>query len=97
MQGETSIRVGSGSQTTGLSRWGDYAALRIDPADDCTFWFSSQYEKTSGTFNWVTHVGSFSFPSCGAAPTPDFTISASPASVSQQWRVDDHSHGGQRL
>jgi hypothetical protein len=79
---EVSILVGTGSQTTGLSRWGDYAALRIDPSDDCTFWFSTEYEKTSGTFNWVTHMGSFQFPSCGGAASPDFTISASPSSVS---------------
>ena len=79
---EVSILVGTGSQTTGLSRWGDYAALRIDPSDDCTFWFSTEYEKTSGTFNWVTHIGSFQFPSCGGVASPDFTISASPSSVS---------------
>ena len=81
LQTETSILVGTGSQTTGLSRWGDYASLRIDPADDCTFWFSTEYEKTSGTFNWVTHMGSFQFTGCGASPQPDFSISASPSSL----------------
>ncbi|HEY2014841.1 MAG TPA: hypothetical protein VGH38_15140, partial [Bryobacteraceae bacterium] len=80
LQSESSILIGTGSQTTGLSRWGDYAALRIDPSDDCTFWFSTEYEKTNGTFNWSTHIGSFRFTNCGA-PQPDFSISANPTSV----------------
>lgn len=81
LQSEFSIQAGTGSQSTNLSRWGDYAALRIDPSDDCTFWFSSEYEKTTGTFNWSTRVGSFKFTNCGTAPAPDFSLSASPSSV----------------
>ena len=42
LQAEQVIFTGGGSQT-GLSRWGDYAAMRIDPSDDCTFWFTSEY------------------------------------------------------
>ncbi len=79
MEAETMMFSGSGSQTTGLSRWGDYTAMRIDPADDCTFWYTNQYLLTSGTFNWHTRIGSFSFPSC-ANPTPGFTLVATPSS-----------------
>ena len=25
--------------SNGVGRWGDYSALTIDPADDCTFWY----------------------------------------------------------
>jgi hypothetical protein len=70
---------GTGSQTTGLSRWGDYSTMALDPVDDCTFWFTSEYLKTSGTWNWSTRVGSFKFPSCGTVD-PTFSFAASPAS-----------------
>ncbi len=64
MQGETAIQVGGGSQLTNLSRWGDYSAMTVDPVDDCTFWFTSEYLKSSGTFNWSTKIASFKFPGC---------------------------------
>jgi hypothetical protein len=66
MESEDSILVGTGSQTgNSLSRWGDYSALQVDPVDDCTFWYTNQYEKTSGSFNWSSHIGSFVFTNCG--------------------------------
>ena len=82
MQAESTLTTGVGSQTGSLSRWGDYSAMTIDPADDCTFWFTTEYLKTTGSFNWSTRIGSFKFPGCGGAPTPDFTIAASPGSLS---------------
>jgi hypothetical protein len=66
LQTEASMLEGTGSQTTGLSRWGDYTALQVDPSDDCTFWYTNQYQKVNGTFNWSSHIGSFAFPTCGA-------------------------------
>lgn len=64
-QGEASIIDGAGSQTTDLSRWGDYSAMRIDPVDDCTFWYTNQYIPSDGTFNWSTRIASFKFAACG--------------------------------
>ncbi len=84
MQAETSVMAGVGSQTGGLSRWGDYSAMTVDPVDDCTLWFTTEYLKTSGSFNWSTRIASYKFPSCGGAPTPDFTVSCSPSSLSVQ-------------
>jgi hypothetical protein len=81
MQAESTLTTGVGSQTGGLSRWGDYSAMTIDPVDDCTFWYTNQYLKTTGSFNWSTRIGSFKFPGCGST-TPDFTIAASPSSLS---------------
>jgi hypothetical protein len=81
-QGEATIIDGAGSQQSGLSRWGDYSALVVDPSDDCTFWYTNQYIPADGTFNWSTRVASFRYPSCGLPPPPlDFTISASPGSL----------------
>jgi hypothetical protein len=81
-QGEGTIITGAGSQTGGLSRWGDYSAMSIDPADDCTFWYTTEYIPSNGSFNWHTRIASFKFPSCGGPPpTNDFSISANPSSL----------------
>jgi hypothetical protein len=61
---EVLVQAGGGSQTTTLSRWGDYSTMQIDPADDCTFWYTTQYIGANGTFNWSTRVASFKFPNC---------------------------------
>jgi len=62
-QTETSLIDGAGSQT-GISRWGDYSAMSVDPTDDCTFWYTNEYYVATGS-NWQTRIGSFKFPSCG--------------------------------
>jgi hypothetical protein len=67
LETEASIIEPSGSQTTGLARWGDYTAMQVDPSDDCTFWYVDQYEQTSGTFNWHTSISSFAFTGCGGS------------------------------
>jgi hypothetical protein len=76
---EGTIFTGGGSQTTNLSRWGDYSSMSIDPNDDCTFWYTTEYIPSNGTFNWRTRVATFKIPSC--ATTPDFALSASPSTV----------------
>jgi hypothetical protein len=55
---------GKGSQTSGLSRWGDYSSVSIDPIDDCTFWYANEYIPSNGIFNWHTRLNSFKFTSC---------------------------------
>ncbi|MFY9559140.1 MAG: choice-of-anchor D domain-containing protein [Terriglobales bacterium] len=64
MQSEQVIVNGAGSQTGGLSRWGDYSSMTIDPADDCTFWYTQEYIKSNGSFNWSTRIANFKFDSC---------------------------------
>lgn len=61
---EVLVQAGGGSQTGSLTRWGDYSTMQIDPADDCTFWYTTQYIGTNGTFNWRTRIASFKFPNC---------------------------------
>jgi hypothetical protein len=58
-QGEAVITNGTGSQTGTLHRWGDYSALALDPSDGCTFWYTTEYIKSNGSFNWSTRIGSF--------------------------------------
>jgi Carboxypeptidase regulatory-like domain len=62
-QTETELVAGGGAQTN-TSRWCDYSAMSVDPTDDCTFWYTTEYYVTSGA-NWQTRIGSFKFPSCG--------------------------------
>ena len=88
MQAENVIRTGSGSQLPNLSRWGDYSAMTVDPVDDCTFWYTNEYLKASGTFNWSTWINSFKLPGCGVTSPPSApTLSATPGigQVSLSW------------
>jgi hypothetical protein len=82
LQAENIITTGTGSQTGGLSRWGDYTAMTIDPGDDCTFFYTNEYLKASGSFNWSTRIASFKFPSCTSAPPVLTKITVSPSSAS---------------
>ena len=69
-----------GSQT-GYARWGDYASMAIDPVDDCTFWFTTEYQRTNGNA-WSTRIASFSFPDCSGSSTLALSsVSLSPTSV----------------
>lgn len=81
---EATMLTGTGSQTGGLHRWGDYSSISVDPADDCTFWYTTEYLSASGSFNWRTRVGSFKFTGCTGKPppppAPGFSIGASPGS-----------------
>jgi Bacterial Ig domain len=79
LQTEQIIYSGAGSQTGGLNRWGDYSAMRIDPSDDCTFWYTNEYIPSNGSFNWRTRIASFKFNSCS---TQNFSIAATPSSRS---------------
>jgi hypothetical protein len=64
MGSEAVMKAGLGSQIDGLTRWGDYTAMTVDPRDGCTFWYTNQYQPADGSFNWATRIGSFRFPSC---------------------------------
>jgi hypothetical protein len=65
MEAESTVFAGTGSQTTNrLTRWGDYSAMTVDPVDDCTFWYTNEYLKTDGSFNWSTRIASMKFPNC---------------------------------
>ena len=67
LQTESTLIQGSGSQSGGYSRWGDYSAMTVDPVDDCTFWYVNEYYATTG-HDWQTRIGSFRFPQCGTIP-----------------------------
>jgi hypothetical protein len=70
LESEVVLLAGLGSQLSGYDRWGDYSSLTVDPTDDCTFWFTEEYEKSTGGFNWSTAIGSFKFPGCTSSGPP---------------------------
>jgi hypothetical protein len=57
--------IGNGSQTSSSNRWGDYSSMSVDPVDQCTFYFTSEYYPTTASSSWHTRVCSFTFPGCG--------------------------------
>ncbi len=69
-QGENTLINGSGVQLSTTNRWGDYSALMVDPVDDCTFWYTTEYYTTASqatsTVGWLTRIGSFKFAECTA-------------------------------
>jgi hypothetical protein len=69
LETEAVVITGSGSQTYGLTRWGDYSSMTVDPVDDCTFWYTTEYLVTNGAWNWNTRIVNFQFPECN---TPNF-------------------------
>jgi hypothetical protein len=84
-QGEATLHAGAGSQANSASRWGDYSALSVDPADGCTFWFTSEYYQATDAAGlipcaasgapssacWSTRIGRFRFPTCITTPSVD--------------------------
>jgi hypothetical protein len=58
--------TGTGPQTEVEGRWGDYSDLTVDPADDCTFWYTQEYlaEDVVILGTWRTRIVSFKFPGC---------------------------------
>lgn len=69
LQGEAELQAGSGSQTDTASRWGDYSMMAVDPVDDCTFWYTTEYYPASSARGWHTRIGSFKFSTCGSVAT----------------------------
>src|SRR5579859_59523 len=73
-QDETTLISGTGAQNNSCGggtciRWGDYSAMTVDPMDDCTFWYTTEYYTALGG-DWQTRIGSFRFPICGSVPPP---------------------------
>jgi len=68
MEGELQVVGGEGAFLGifdyNLNRWGDYTSMRLDPADNCTFWYTNEYYTASGTSNWSTQINSARFSGC---------------------------------
>ena len=67
---EVEFFTGSASQDR-YSRWGDYAMMSVDPSDNTSFWFTTEY--TSGGYNWRTRITHFELPVRCTGPTTQAT------------------------
>ncbi len=54
---ETEIEAGGGAQTSSSQRWGDYSMLAVDPSDDRTFWFTTEYYAATSGSDFRTRIG----------------------------------------
>jgi hypothetical protein len=52
----------NGSQTS--SPWGEYSSMRIDPVDNCTFWYTTEYYMVTASDDWSTQIASAKFSGC---------------------------------
>jgi hypothetical protein len=68
LQGEITVIAGSASNSS--IRWGDYAAVTVDPVDDRTFWLTTMYSPASA---WATRIAKFRL--CDP-PTPPGSVNA---------------------
>ncbi len=59
-QSEATLVAGTGSQSGNGNRWDDYSAMTIDPVDDSTFWYTSEYLTATGG-SWQTRIANFRF------------------------------------
>src|SRR5207245_2596711 len=98
-QGEAIMIAGSGSQTSGFNRWGDYSMMAVDPTDDCTFWYTTEYYAATSDRGWRTRVASFKFPNCGQPWNATYGVTNTPtswtASQTQTYSVSVTNAGNQ--
>ncbi len=62
--------------------------MSVDPADDCTFWYTNEYflPNSSGGVGWNTRIASLKYPTCGqnlTSTTTTLSASANPTSYGQ--------------
>ncbi|WP_300615116.1 hypothetical protein [Dokdonella sp.] len=86
--------VASGSQTSSSNRWGDYTSMSVDPVDQCTFYFTTEYYATTSASSWRTRVCSFKFDGCGS---PDFALVAESPKRIEMCSATDHADPGYSL
>jgi hypothetical protein len=55
----TTVATGAGSNSS--NRYGDYNSMSLDPVDDCTFWFTGEYNPSS---QWGTRIATFRYATC---------------------------------
>jgi len=86
---EEIIHTGAYSQTP-YNRWGDYAGMQVDPSNDHTFWFTSQYISNTGARK--TKIASFAL----SVPPLTAAFTANPTTVCTGGQVSftDQSLGG---
>ena len=89
-EGEATMHASTGYQNISNGRWGDYSAMTVDPTDDCTFWFTTEWRDAaynattnSDPFRWSTRIGNFKFPGCTVAPKGQIAVNVTNCDTGQ--------------
>ncbi len=69
-QPEATIIAGAGAQTHGSRRYGNYSSMDVDPVDECTFWYTTEYYASTSSAGWRTRIASFRNPECTITVPP---------------------------
>ncbi|MCX6306598.1 MAG: BACON domain-containing carbohydrate-binding protein [Bacteroidetes bacterium] len=81
---EDTIMLGANSQT-GANRWGDYSQMSVDPSDDKTFWFTTEYIGSGSSRK--TRIASFKY-NFGPAVTTVVASSVTPTTATLNGTVN---------
>jgi hypothetical protein len=81
---EETIFAGSGSQTGGLNRWGDYTSMNVDP-NGINFWYVNQYQPSTSSFNWRTRIANIDYTI--PVELVSFTANSVRDEVALNWRT----------
>ena len=59
---QTAMTGTASQQYSTYGRWGDYSMMSVDPSDDNTFYYTTEYYVTwASTWPWHTRIASFKF------------------------------------
>ena len=95
---EEEIMAGSGVQTGPAARWGDYSMMSVDPVDDTTFWFTTEYVKNTGGVSWRTRIAGFTMVEDNVSPSEVndlVAIAGTTNAITLQWTATgDNGNSG---
>lgn len=66
------VSLVQGTAANASNRYGDYSSMSVDPVDECTYWFTGEYNVAS---QWSTRISKFRFSACG---NPTFILRGEP-------------------
>ncbi len=79
MGAEQVMYAGTGAQTSGTFRWGDYSSMNIDPADEDQLWFTTEYYPVTVDRGFSTRIGSFKIDPPAIMPEVHFKMGGTAA------------------
>ncbi len=85
--------TGSNAQTSD-SRWGDYSMVSVDPSDNTSFWFTTEY---FGSSKWQTRIMHFALPIACTPPSSQATNFGTSAIGDNQMTVSWTRGNGDRV
>ena len=80
---ESEVVVVNGTHSQQGSPWGGYSSMRINPSDNCTFFYTSEYYQMDAPIDWSTQIASIKFNNCHVN-----NENPAPQIPSQHWYVN---------